>query len=75
MDTVQRKKAPSSGWITDAVKVVIATALWGWIAFDLCTGRHHLGFLDVAWLFLGPLLIWRSLPRLVGVWNTRRNQA
>jgi hypothetical protein len=75
MDTVQSEKAPSSRSLRDAVTVVIATALWGWIVFDLCTGRSHLEFLDVIWLFLGPMLIWRALPRLVDAWNIRRNQA
>jgi hypothetical protein len=76
MDTVQREKAGSSRsrWLMDAVTVLGVSALWAWIVFDLCTGRRPLRILDGLWLFLGPMLVWRILPRLVDFWNSRRNE-
>ncbi|HSY34157.1 MAG TPA: hypothetical protein VK814_00265 [Acidobacteriaceae bacterium] len=75
MDETHSVKASASRWITDAMIVVGASALWMWIAFDLCSGREKLNFRDGLWLFLGPMLIWRNLPRFVESWNSRRNDA
>jgi hypothetical protein len=75
MDTMHSGTTPSFRWLTDAVIVVGASALWMWIVFDLCTGREKLNFRDGLWLFLGPMLVWRILPRVLSSWNSRRNEA
>jgi hypothetical protein len=75
MDTVHSEKAPSPRWVMDAVTLVVVAASWGWIVFDLGTGRHRLGFLDGIWLCLGPVLLWRYCSRLVVAWKARRVEA
>ena len=75
MDTVQREKAGSSRWILDVALVLGIAANWAWIAFDLCTGRRPLRFLDALFLFVGPILVWQSSWRLVVEWKARRDAA
>jgi hypothetical protein len=75
MDTVHSEKAASFWWFKDVVLVVVVSGLWTWTVFDLCTGRRKLNFLDGLWLFAGPILVWRTLPRVFGSWNSRRNEA
>ena len=75
MDAIRSEQGPSFRWLTDAVIVVGASALWMWIAFDLCSGREKLNLRDGLWLFLGPMLVWRTLPRVFGSWNSRRGEA
>jgi hypothetical protein len=75
MDTLHSERAASFKWFTDALTVLGVSALWVWIVFDLCAGRRRLGFLDGLWLFVGPVIVWRILPRVFDSWNSRRNEA
>ena len=75
MDTVQREQAPSSRWIMDVVTLLVVTASWGWIVFDLGTGRHRLGLLEGTWLCVAPVLLWRCWSRVVVAWKVRRAEA
>jgi hypothetical protein len=75
MDSVQRERSPSSRWILDVALVLGIAANWAWIAFDLCTGRRPLRFLDGLFLFVGPILVWQSSWRLVVEWKARRDAA
>jgi len=75
MDSVQRERSPSSRWILDVALVLGIAANWAWIAFDLCTGRRPLRFLDGLFLLVGPILVWQSSWRLVVEWKARRDAA
>jgi hypothetical protein len=74
MNTPHSEKAASFWWLTDVLLVVVVSALWMWIVFDLCTGRRKLNLVDGLWFFTGPIIIWRTLPRVFNSWKARRGE-
>jgi hypothetical protein len=75
MNPSRRYNVSSVGWWSDLFLIVMVSALWFWIIFDLVTAQRRFGFLDGLWLFLGPPIVWRLISRIVDIRKTRRLDA